>query len=125
MNRFISLLLLILLSTTAWGQGDGVRVLRSVPTNTPLIDGVLEAEWWNAPSGNGFIQREPEEGTPSTQRTDVRVMHSERDLYISFRCYEEDPAGIESKLTKRDQLWASDRVVFWVDTYHDHRNAYQ
>ena len=65
-----------LLACSALAQGDSVRVLRSVPTESPVIDGILEAEWWNAPAGSDFIQREPEEGVPSTQRTDVRVMHS-------------------------------------------------
>jgi hypothetical protein len=101
-----------------------VRVLRSTPTNSPVIDGVLDSEWWQSPASSRFVQREPEEGALSTQRTDIRVMHSETDLYVAFRCYEENPTLIESKLTKRDRLWASDRVVFWVDTYHDHRNAF-
>ncbi|MBU0518535.1 carbohydrate binding family 9 domain-containing protein [bacterium] len=124
MKRFSGLLIVALWCVTAFGQTDSVRVIRSVKTNTPVIDGLLEAEWWRVPPSNGFTQREPDEGQPATVKTDVRVMHSDNALYVSFRCYEDDPSLIESKLTKRDMLWASDRVDFWLDTYHDHQNAF-
>jgi len=123
--RWLSLIIFVTLGlSAAFGQPDSVRVIRSVRTNSPVIDGILEAEWWSVPASNGFTQREPNEGKPSTQKTDVRVMHSEKALYVAFRCYDDDPSQIESKLTKRDNIWDSDRIDFWLDTYHDHQNAF-
>jgi hypothetical protein len=95
-----------------------------VYTESPVIDGVLEEEWKRAPVAENFIQREPDEGVPATQKTEVRVMYSDDALYVAFRCTEDDPSQIESTLNKRDRIWNSDRVVFWLDTYHDHRNAF-
>ncbi len=124
MRRLLSIPLLLLLCAVGFAQTDSVKVLRSIPTNSPVIDRILDEEWWKAPIATDFIQREPNEGDPSTEKTEVRVMHSESNIYVAFRCYHSDPTTIDSKLNKRDHLWSSDRVVFWLDTYHDHRNAF-
>ena len=123
--RFLSIIVTLLtLSCLASAQSDSVRVIRSVLTDSPTVDGILEEDWWNVPASSGFTQREPEEGAPSTEQTDIRVMHSPSAIFVAFRCYEQDASLIESTLNKRDRIWNSDRVVFWLDTYHDHRNAF-
>ncbi len=124
MRRCIALLVLILCASGIRAQSDSVRTLRAVFTESPVVDGVLEDEWRGAPVASDFIQREPDEGASATQKTEVRVMYSKNALFVAFRCYDDDPAKIESTLNKRDRVWSSDRVVFWLDTYHDHRNAF-
>ncbi|TKJ40337.1 hypothetical protein CEE37_08400 [candidate division LCP-89 bacterium B3_LCP] len=114
----------LIIAGNSSAQQDSVRVLRSVPTESPVLDGVLEADWWGSPVGADFIQREPDEGIPSTEGTEVRVMHSPDALYVAFRCYESDPSLIETTLNKRDRIWNCDRVVLFLDTYHDHRTAF-
>lgn len=105
-------------------QRDSVKVLRSIPANSPILDGFLEAEWWSAPAGADFVQREPKEGEPATQRTEVRVMHSTKALFIAFRCYDTEPQNIFSTLTKHDRLGDCDIITFLLDPYHDHRTGY-
>src|SRR5690606_14688740 len=49
----------------------------------PEVDGVLdETVWETAPVITDFVQQEPDEGAPATERTEVRVVYDEQNLYI-------------------------------------------
>ncbi len=119
-----ALLLTFLLIRCSLAQSDSVRALRSIPTTSPKIDGILEEEWWPAPVGNDFTQRDPAEGAPSTEKTEVRVMHSPTALYVAFRCYDREPGKILSTLTKHDRMGDVDQATIYLDPYHDHRTGY-
>jgi len=75
---------------------------------------------------SGFTQLEPNEGAPATQQTLVYFSYDRTNLYIVFRCEDREPAKIRARLSKRDGFVADDDFV-WVrlDTFHDHRRAYQ
>jgi hypothetical protein len=48
----------------------------------PSIDGKLdEAAWQAAPVFSDFIQLDPNEGEPATERTEVRVLYTDAALY--------------------------------------------
>lgn len=51
--------------------------MQAVKTTGPMkIDGVLdETSWSSAPVVDRFIQQEPQEGQPASDRTEVRVMY--------------------------------------------------
>ncbi len=55
----------------------------------PRIDGVIEDIWQTADSAYNFVQFEPYEKTPATERTVVYVLQDENNLYFAFRCYAE------------------------------------
>lgn len=55
----------------------------------PRIDGVIEDIWDTADSAYDFVQFEPYEKTPATERTVVYVLQDENNLYFAFRCYAE------------------------------------
>ncbi len=91
----------------------------------PIIDGIISEEvWMQADPVDEFIQREPVNGKPSTEKTRVYIGFDEDNLYIAFRCYV-DPKFITAKELARDvSLRYDDRVQIILDTYHDRRNAY-
>ncbi|MCX6639627.1 MAG: DUF5916 domain-containing protein [bacterium] len=123
MRRYVNLICIAFLVYPVWAQQDSVRTIRSVPTNSPVIDGILEAEWQQAPAATDFIQRDPTEGAPASQKTEVRVMNSPTALYFGIRCHETDPSKIASVLTKRDKV-DGDMIMIYLDTYHDHRTGF-
>lgn len=90
------------------------------------IDGVLdEPAWQRAPVADTFWQREPHEGAPASERTEVRVLYSRAQLYIGVICFDADPAAIVASRFDRDaELEADDRVTLLFDTFLDHRNAF-
>ena len=54
----------------------------------PEIDGVLdEALWASAAVIDEFIQQEPDEGAPSTERTEVRVIYDGGNLYLGVQAF--------------------------------------
>ncbi|MBI4545086.1 MAG: hypothetical protein HY703_07825, partial [Gemmatimonadetes bacterium] len=60
-----------------------------------MIDGRLDdAVWAAAPPIGGFLQREPYEGRPASQPTEVRVLYDADALYIGAWLYDSAPAGI-------------------------------
>lgn len=90
------------------------------------IDGVLnEPAWQHAQVGDTFRQREPDEGAPPSQRTEVRVLYSRSRLYVGVICFDSDPGAMVASRFDRDaDLEADDRVTLLFDTFHDRRNAF-
>jgi hypothetical protein len=60
----------------------------------PIIDGELEETWSRAEPLTGFIQAEPFEGQPATEKTEVRILYDDQALYIGVMCYDSDPSQI-------------------------------
>ena len=99
----------------------------AVPTGAPMvIDGKLnEAVWEQAPSISEFIQREPAEGEPPSQRTDARIAYDDTAVYVAVRAFDSEPHRIVGMLTRRDQRSPSDWIKIIVDSYLDRRSAFE
>lgn len=73
---------------------------------------------------SGFIQREPDDGTPSTFPTEVYVAYDKKHLYAIFLAFEDEPDKIRANLAPRDNVFDDDSVNIMIDTFNDQRNAY-
>ena len=109
------------------GGGHGghaaAPVLQAVARTAAIhVDGVLdEAVWREAPAASDFRQRDPREGQPATQRTEVRFAWDGDALYVGARMYDSlGAAGVRTSLTRRDQARNGDWLEIDFDTYHDH-----
>ncbi|HWP85449.1 MAG TPA: DUF5916 domain-containing protein, partial [Terriglobia bacterium] len=131
--RIAGLLVLLVMAAVARAQNDGVQsthgrktVLANKIETALTIDGNLdEPEWQRATVSLGFIQRDPQEGEPSTERTEFRVLYSPTTLYIAVLCYDSNPRGIRATDRQRDSsLQNDDTISIALDTFHDHRNSY-
>jgi hypothetical protein len=90
------------------------------------LDGVLDdPAWAGAEPITDFVQRDPNEGEPATERTVARVLYDDGALYIGIRAYDSEPGQIVGRLTRRDQGSPSDWLVVSVDSYHDRRTAFE
>ncbi|MSO19317.1 MAG: hypothetical protein EXQ56_02465 [Acidobacteria bacterium] len=94
----------------------------------PVIDGDLsDTVWADAQAIDQFTQQEPREGQPSTERSEVRVLRDEENLYIAVMNHDTDPSGVVRNVLRfrDDSVWQKDDVVrIVVDTFHDHRRGY-
>ena len=90
------------------------------------IDGHLnEEDWARAQVVDDFNQQSPNEGQPSTERTEVRVLYDTERLYIGFECYDSQPDKIVANEMRRDgMLWQNDNVYIMLDTYGDKRQCF-
>ncbi|MDH4066115.1 MAG: carbohydrate binding family 9 domain-containing protein [Acidobacteriota bacterium] len=91
----------------------------------PKIDGVLdEAVWQTALPLDTFVQQEPQQGQPATDRTDVRVLYDKGHLYIGVHAYATEPVVATEMRRDADRLFDEDNFQFILDTFHDSRNGY-
>ena len=72
----------------------------------------------------GFTQYEPAEGTPSSERTVVRIGYDERRLYVAVRCFDSEPDKIRATLVRRDVVSDFDYFFVNLDSRHDHNTSY-
>lgn len=114
---------LLLPALAGAAPGDAVRAAR---LQAPLeIDGRLEEPAWDAaPSHDGFVQLFPDEGRPPSERTEVRVLYDDRNLYVGVHAHDSRPAEIRRPLGRRDVIPFSDKVAVFIDSNHDRRTAY-
>jgi len=70
-----------------------------------------------------LVQREPHDGEPVTQPTEVYLGYDEKNLYAVFVCHD-DPAKVRAHETRREDFNGDDQVEIMLDTFHDHRRAY-
>ena len=103
-------------------QFEAVRIVEG-----PVIDGSMdEAVWQRASVIDQFIQQEPAEGEPATERTEVRVLYDGSNLYVGVRAYDSgSDAVIASELRRdSDRLLDEDNFQIILDTFNDSRSAY-
>src|SRR5262249_20798686 len=90
------------------------------------IDGTFdEPAWQQSQVIDTFQQREPDEGAPASERTEVRVLYSRSRLYVGVVCFDSHPEAIVTSRYDRDaDLTPDDRITLLFDTFLDRRNAF-
>ncbi len=109
-------------------QEEGTRRIRVLRVTEPIkIDGKLdEIVWSQAEAVTDFRQQEPNEGTLATEKTEVRLLFDEKNLYIGIHAFDSEPAHINARELVRDASFSNDdKVEILLDTYHDRRNAFR
>jgi hypothetical protein len=98
----------------------------TVVQSPPVVDGRLnDAAWGAATVLTDFRQREPQEGAPSTERTEVRLLTDGEALYIGAWMFDRDAAGVVAGEKIRDvTLTNSDYFGILLDTYKDRQNGF-
>jgi hypothetical protein len=90
------------------------------------IDGVLdEPIWQGAPVATDFIQRDPDNGAPATERTEVRVVYDTSRLIFGVTLFDSEPNRLLGNQMQRDQSFdADDRFMWTIDTFLNERTGY-
>jgi len=91
----------------------------------PQLDGVLDDDIWKtAPLHEGFMQQDPDEGKPSTERTTFQIAYDDEAIYFAVMCYDKEPEQIFSRLVRRDNYVTSDRLDVILDPHYSKQNAF-
>jgi Domain of unknown function (DUF5916) len=72
---------------------------------------------------SGFVQRDPHDGAPASQRTDAYLGYDEKNLYVVFVCFDH-PGQVRAHEARREDVGDDDTVEVMLDTFHDRRRAY-
>ena len=95
-------------------------------TDAITIDGALDEPIWRAaPTIGDLTQRQPEQGLPPSERTDVTLLYDREYLYIGVVSYDSEPQRVIGTQMARDaSLSSDDRVEILLDTFRDQRSAF-
>ncbi|MBI4542203.1 MAG: carbohydrate binding family 9 domain-containing protein, partial [Gemmatimonadetes bacterium] len=118
-------------------ERPSIRAVRVGPNPQTGIrlDGLLdEPAWGEARPAGDFRQREPREGEPATEETQVWVLYDARTLYIGVSARDREPDALIARILQRDrvmqadfdgrpQFAGDDGVAIVFDPFHDHRNG--
>jgi hypothetical protein len=109
--------------TATDGAAQSIQAVRV--GDSPRVDGRLtEAIWRSAPAISNLVQREPDEGSPAIENTEVRFAYDDDALYVGARMFSRNPSAIRALITRRDREGSSEQIVVSLDTYRDRRTAY-
>ena len=109
-------------------QGAESRSIQAIRvSDTIKIDGLLdEAAWSLAQPATDFRQERPIEGATASERTEVRVLFDDKNIYFGIRAFDSDAGHINARELVRDASFSNDdKVEILLDTYHDRRNAFR
>jgi hypothetical protein len=132
----VSTLLSFLLASALAAPPDEPAVVAVRLAGELRIDGRLdEPAWALARPAAGLRQREPREGEPATETTEVRVLFDTRNLYIGILARDSEPSRVVAHVLQRDKLLepagfdgayefaGDDAVAILLDPFRDRRNA--
>ncbi|MGI9628617.1 MAG: DUF5916 domain-containing protein [Longimicrobiales bacterium] len=100
---------------------DAVRI-----DTPPVIDGRLnEATWEGAPVMTDFIQREPSDGSPASEPTELRITYDDDAIYVGVWAFDSQPDRIVPGEAIRDyEVTDADAIIMVFDTYKDEQNGF-
>jgi hypothetical protein len=91
----------------------------------PKIDGKLDDPCWTQGDWQGdFIQREPHEGQPASQPTQMKIFYDDTYVYVAIRAFDTELAKQPRLRGKRDEF-TGDIVGVNFDSYFDKRTGFE
>lgn len=108
------------LPAAAAAHGD--PVVRAARARGPVaVDGHLDENAWAAAAvAPGFLQRDPVEGAPATEPTELKILFDDDALYVGARLRDAEPERIVRQLSRRDTVVEADTFSLFLDPHHDH-----
>jgi hypothetical protein len=88
------------------------------------LDGHLdEPAWQAAPVADGFRQRDPDQGLPATEPTELRLLFDDHALYVGARLEDDAPDRVVRQLSRRDAVAEADSFTLYLDPHRDRRTG--
>ena len=108
-------------------DAEGRVTARAVRLDGPLqLDGRLDDDIYaRVPAMSDFIQNDPVEGAPASERTEVWIFFDDEQVYLSARCWESRPDRMRATEMRRDNtnIAQDDNLAWAFDTFYDRRNG--
>ena len=106
---------------------SGRATIRAIGLAEPLrLDGRLDEMVYEQEQAiSDFIQTDPIEGGPATEKTELWVMFDRENVYVAFRVWESQPERRVANVMQKDNglLFQNDGVMFVLDPFYDRRNG--
>ena len=107
----------------------GRVTIRAVPLAGPLdVDGNLDEGVYEIVEPlTGFVQQQPDEGAPATERTEAWVFYDDSSIYVSGRMWDSAPESrwVANEMQRDSfQIINNDTFSAAFDTFYDRRNGF-
>jgi hypothetical protein len=107
---------------------DGSVTIRAIRLVEPItVDGRLDDPVYRDTLPiDQFVQQEPREGEPASEKTEVWVAYDGEGIYVGARLWESDRSRRVMSDMRRDasNLYNNDHFAVMIDTFYDRRNGY-
>jgi hypothetical protein len=112
--------------TASVRKGSSAPTVRAVRASIRLDGRLDEAIYTTTEAIGSFVQQEPDETAPATEKTEAWVFFDDDMIYVAARCWESRPERRVANEMRRDanQLRQNDTFAVLFDTFHDRRNGY-
>lgn len=121
---------LFFVTASALFAQDSIYAKRSYTTTSigettpPKIDGLLDDPAWDLVEWTtDYVEFQPDVGTAPSEQTKMKIVYDQKNLYVAFRCYQEDPSTIERRMGRRDDF-PGDWVEINLDSFGDDRTGF-
>ncbi len=113
-------------ATTSPNERRTMAAIRMTSDETITLDGRLDEEvWMRAVPATNFLQRDPDNGRPATEQTEVRFVYDADKLYMGVTLFDSEPDKLIYYQMGRDgNLPADDKLQWAIDTFNDGQSAY-
>lgn len=112
---------------SAQQKTESAQVAQAVAVaHPPKLDGTLDDPMWKLPEPvTNFAQREPYEGQPPTERTEVCILYTKGEIYFGIFCFDSESRKIVATQVRRDiSQELDDYFEIVIDSSHNRRNSY-
>lgn len=107
---------------------QGRITVRATRLTEPLhLDGKLDDPVYSrVRSVSDFIQQEPDEGAPETEKTEAWIFFDDTTLYVAVRFWDSHPERMMASEMRRDHpnIRQDENLSLVLDTDYDRRNGY-
>lgn len=119
----------VLVATMLAGPTDQAPPPRQTLTITraavpPRLEDFLTGERRDGVSADAFLQREPQDLLPATEKTEVYLSYDDTSLYAVFVCHTANPSRIRARMSRRESIFNDDLVGVFLDTFNDQQRSY-
>ncbi|MFZ1517949.1 MAG: DUF5916 domain-containing protein [Ignavibacteriaceae bacterium] len=119
------LIIIFICSNLFASKNDSTQSVTSYKLNEQfIVDGILSESVYLNPAVTSFTQKDPKEGNPVSEKSEVWVSHDDNNIYISGRFSDSNTDSIDVTLMRRDNVVESDWFFVYLDTYNDDRSGY-
>ena len=126
----LNIILIFLSSIFLFSQNQNIsppNFIASYLDSDPKIDGdiINDPIWKKILPITNLFQTRPYFGKPVSEKTEIRIAFTNKNLYVGVICFDKEPEKIVVSDSKRDSnLNDDDSFLFILDTYNDQQNGF-
>tara|TARA_B110000263_G_scaffold241546_1_gene245908 strand:+ start:1054 stop:3180 length:2127 start_codon:yes stop_codon:yes gene_type:complete len=124
LNKLFLYINILLLPLSVAQVRPEVKVIRT--DSAIKVDGLLDESMWDKIEPiTQFVQRLPQDGAQPTEKSEMRILFDDNNLYFGFTFFDSEPEKVRATILNRGgYIHRDDKLEIALDTYLDRRNAY-